>query len=412
MKEKEPMHPRELRIEDFTYDLPAERIAQHPLAERDASKLLVFSGGGIVDHRFGSLAAHLPEGTLLVLNDTRVVKARIVFHRASGARIECMVLEPEDGRPMELALQDLGVSRWWCMVGNAKRWAGETLKVGEGATTLRAERKAQRDGEHLVEFTWEGGSTFGEMLALHGHVPLPPYMKRKDDTDDPARYNTVFAERDGSVAAPTASLHFTPDVLRSLGERGVRSAKVTLHVGAGTFLPVKAERMEGHAMHTEQVRVPRATVELLRDAMGRSPIVPVGTTALRTVESLCWFGDDLLEGRTAQDLNVLQWRPYDRPPKDTRAALDAVLRWMNERELEEVTGHTAVIIAPGYRFRLADGLVTNFHQPSSTLLLLVAALIGEDWRAVYDHALANGYRFLSYGDGSLLWRKTGFGPEQ
>lgn len=406
------MHPRELRIQDFTYDLPVERIAQHPLARRDASKLLVFNGGGIVGDRFGSLATHLPQGALLVLNDTRVVKARIVFHKATGARIECMVLEPEDGRPMELALHDLGVSRWRCMVGNAKRWAGRTLAVGEGAKSFRAERKAHRDGEHLVEFTWNDGSTFGEMIALHGHVPLPPYMERNDDADDPARYNTVFAERDGSVAAPTASLHFTPDVLLSLRERSVRSAKVTLHVGAGTFLPVKAERMEGHAMHTEQVRVPRATVELLRNALGRSPIVPVGTTALRTIESLCWFGDDLLEGRTAPDMNVLQWRPYDRPAKDTRSSLDAVLRWMDERDLEEVSGRTAVIIAPGYRFRLADGLVTNFHQPGSTLLLLVAALIGDDWRDVYAHALANGYRFLSYGDGSLLWRKTGVGPEQ
>lgn len=412
MKQMKHIHPRDLRIEDFTYDLPAERIAQHPLAERDASKLLVFNGGGIQDDRFGSLASHLSEGTLLVLNDTRVVKARIVFHRATGARIECMVLEPEDGRPMEMALQDLGASRWWCMVGNAKRWAGETLVVGEGTTTFRAERKAHREGEHLVQFTWESGSTFGEMLALHGHVPLPPYMKRKEDADDPLRYNTVFAERDGSVAAPTASLHFTPGVLRSLQDRSVPLAKVTLHVGAGTFLPVKAERMEGHAMHTEQVRVPRATVELLRDALGRSPIVPVGTTALRTIESLCWFGDDLLEGRSIRGMDVQQWRPYDQAAKDTSASLEAVLRWMHESNADEVTGRTAVMIAPGYTFRLADGLVTNFHQPGSTLLLLVAALIGEDWRALYDHALANGYRFLSYGDGSLLWRKTGFGPEQ
>jgi len=401
------MHPRELRIEDFTYALPAERIAQHPLAERDASKLLVYRNGTITDDRFSSLASHLPEGTLWVLNDTRVVKARIVFHRSTGARIECMVLEPEDGRPMELALQDRGRTRWWCMVGNAKRWAGETLVSGEGAGRLNAERKAQRDGEHLVEFTWEGGSTFTEILAQRGHVPLPPYMKRSEDVDDPVRYNTVFAEHDGSVAAPTASLHFTPEVLRSLSERPVEMAKVTLHVGAGTFLPVKAERMEGHAMHTEQLRVSRATVELLREAVGMTPIVPVGTTALRTIESVCWFGDDLLAGLAPEEVSVAQWRPYEREPQETRASLEAVLRWMDQHRTVELTGRTAVIIAPGYRFRLADGLLTNFHQPGSTLLLLVAAFIGEDWRGVYAHAMAKGYRFLSYGDGSLLWRKAG-----
>jgi S-adenosylmethionine:tRNA ribosyltransferase-isomerase len=397
------MHPRELRIQDFTYDLPVERIAQHPLAERDASKLLVYKEGGITDDRFGSLAKHLPEGALLVLNDTRVVKARIVSHRATGARIECMVLEPENGRPMELALQDRRMTRWWCMVGNAKRWTGEALTVGQGNKVLRAERKEHRDGEHLIEFSWDNEETFAAMLSAHGHVPLPPYMKRKEDAEDPSRYNTVFAERDGSVAAPTASLHFTPDVLRSLRERRVEMAKVTLHVGAGTFLPVKSERMEGHAMHTEQVRIPRTTVELLRDTIGHSPIVPVGTTALRTIESLCWFGDDLLDGLANEEMNVPQWRPYDPAPKDTRDSLDAVLRWMDDRAVDEVTGRTGVMIAPGYRFRLAEGLVTNFHQPGSTLLLLVAALIGPEWRKVYAHALASDYRLLSYGDGSLLW---------
>ena len=400
------MDPRALRIADFTYDLPSGRIAQHPLDERESSNLLVLRDGRISDHRFGSLAAHLPEGALLVLNDTRVVKARIVFHRSTGARIECMVLEPEGGRPMETALQDRGKSRWWCMVGNAKRWTGDQLTVGKGSNILRAERKEHLDGEHLVEFTWDSVASFSEMLAQHGDVPLPPYMKRSTDHDDPVRYNTVFAERDGSVAAPTASLHFTPAVLRSLEEKRIGMAKVTLHVGAGTFLPVKADRMEGHTMHSEQVRIPRATVQLLHDALGKSPIVAVGTTALRTIESLCWFGDDLLSGRSTEGLHVSQWRPYEREPGDTSASLEAVLRWMDDRVVDEVTGQTSLMIAPGYRFRLAAGLVTNFHQPGSTLLLLVAAFIGNDWRKVYDHALANHYRFLSYGDGSLLWRKA------
>ena len=398
------MHPRDLRIGDYTYALPAEHIAQHPLAERDRSKLLVYKDGRVIDDLSGALMDHLPGNTLLVLNDTRVVKARIVFRRATGGRIECMVLEPEGAIPMEAALQQRGRSRWWCMVGNAKRWTGEKLTFECASARLTAERKDQRNGEHLIEFVWDEDCSFVEVLARYGDVPLPPYMKRRTDADDPVRYNTVFAERDGSVAAPTASLHFTPELLRSLAAKHIRRTKVTLHVGAGTFLPVKAERMEGHRMHSEQVRIPKATVEALRDAWGRSLIVPVGTTALRTIESLCWFGDDLLAGGSATRLSVHQWRPYDQPARDTRASLEAVLRWMVDRAVDEVSGHTSMMIAPGYRFRLADGLVTNFHQPGSTLLLLVAAFLGEDWRKVYDHALGNGYRFLSYGDGSLLWR--------
>lgn len=398
------MHPRDLRIEDFTYALPAERIAQHPLAERDRSKLLVYKDGRMIDDRSGALADHLPGNTLLVLNDTRVVKARIVFRRATGARIECMVLEPEDAIAIEAALQQRGRSRWWCMVGNAKRWTGEKLTLESGHSLLTAERKDQRNGEHLIEFVWDEDCSFVEVLSRHGDVPLPPYMKRGTDADDPVRYNTVFAERDGSVAAPTASLHFTPELLRSLDAKNIRRAKVTLHVGAGTFLPVKAERMEEHRMHSEQVRIPKATVEELLGASGRSLIVPVGTTALRTIESLCWFGDDLLAGGSATHMSVHQWRPYEQPARDHQESLEAVRRWMVDRDLNEVSGHTSLMIAPGYRFRLADGLVTNFHQPGSTLLLLVAAFLGEDWRKVYDHALGNEYRFLSYGDGSLLWR--------
>lgn len=305
---------------------------------------------------------------------------------------------------MEAALLDRATTRWWCMVGNAKRWSGEPIRAEGSPERLSAERKTVKDGEHLVEFSWSDGRTFGQVLADHGHVPLPPYMKREDDADDPARYNTVFAAREGSVAAPTASLHFTDAVLRSLEDRGVRTTRVTLHVGAGTFLPVKSPYMGDHAMHTEQVRIPRSTVELLVRTLGQAPIIPVGTTALRTIESLCWFGDDLLLSSTPRQMEVGQWRPYEADAQDTRAALEAVLRWLEVQGLSEVTGRTAMLIAPGYRFRLADALVTNFHQPGSTLLLLVAAFIGPEWRSVYEHALRNGYRFLSYGDGSLLWR--------
>ena len=399
------MHPNEIRISDFTYELPVDRIAQQPLADRSGSRLLVYREGRITDAQFRSLTEHIPKGSLLVLNDTRVVKAPISFTRATGAVIECMVLEPEEGRTIEKALLDQGTTRWWCMVGNAKRWkAGEVLS-GAGYGELRVVRLAQRDGEYLLEFNWNTSVPFVQLLALRGLLPLPPYMKRLAVAEDDIRYNTVFAVNDGSVAAPTASLHFTPALLKELEGNGVRRANVTLHVGAGTFLPVKSERMMDHAMHTEQLRVPRSTVEmLLASAMSGSPIIPVGTTALRTIESLCWFGDDLLAGQTMKFLSVGQWRPYEQPAESSTASLSAVLDQMDRERVDHVQGSTSLLIAPGYPFRLATGLITNFHQPGSTLLLLVAAFLDPNWRSVYDHALSHGYRFLSYGDSSLLMR--------
>ncbi len=396
------MDPRALRIAEFTYELPPERVAQHPLEQRDASKLLLYRDGTIADALFAELADRLPADTLLVLNNTQVVNARIQLQRATGALIECMLVEPEKGRALESALQDRGRTQWWCLVGNAKRWKGERLERIADGSMLWAERREVMEGRHLVEFSWEGDRAFSEVLADHGEVPLPPYMRRTVEAADRHRYNTVFAQREGSVAAPTASLHFSPHVLEALRQRPVRMAHVTLHVGTGTFLPVKSERMAEHPMHGEQVRIPRSTVAELRDAIGHRAIVPVGTTALRTIESLCWFGDDLLNGADPDHLDVRQWRPYDEGPRDTVDALEAVLRWMNKHRIAEVNGQTSLLIAPGYRFRLAEGLVTNFHQPGSTLLLLVAAFVGDDWRKIYDHALMNNYRFLSYGDGSLL----------
>ncbi|MCB0773079.1 MAG: S-adenosylmethionine:tRNA ribosyltransferase-isomerase [Flavobacteriales bacterium] len=399
-----PLDPRQLAIDDLTYALPEDRIAQHPLAERDGARLLVFRDGGIRDRLFKDLPQELPPDTLLVLNDTKVVHARIRFRRATGALIECMVLSPEKGHPMELALRDRESTRWWCMVGNAKRWKGEELLVEGEGQRLRMARLDQQDGEHLIEFRWEGGSTFLDELDRFGTVPLPPYMRRAAEAEDDRRYNTVFGEHPGSVAAPTASLHFTPGLLEAMAHRGLRSTRVTLHVGAGTFLPVKSPTMEGHHMHSEQVRIPRRAVEQLLGQAGRGPIVPVGTTAVRTIESLYWFGADRVLGFAAHQLAVEQWRPYAGGPEvPVVQALQAVLDLMDREAVDEVAGTTRLLIAPGYRFRLCSGLVTNFHQPRSTLLLLVAALIGPAWRDVYDHALQNGYRFLSYGDGSLLW---------
>ncbi|MBK9420083.1 MAG: S-adenosylmethionine:tRNA ribosyltransferase-isomerase [Flavobacteriales bacterium] len=400
------MDPRNIAIADLTYDLPEDRIAQYPLFKRDEAKILVFRDGQIRDRQFCDLPNELPKNTLLVLNDTRVVHARIPFRRVSGALIECMVLSPEQDRSMEQALQGMSPVRWWCMVGNAKRWKGEELIAEKGGSALKAVRIEFHDGEHLIEFSWDGGGSFLEQLDRSGEVPLPPYMRRTAEVSDDNRYNTVFGERPGSVAAPTASLHFTPEILDAIKSKGISSERVTLHVGAGTFLPVKADTMVDHAMHSEQVRIPRASVVQLLEHLGNGPVVPVGTTALRTVESLYWFGADLALGAEFTQLKVDQWRPYAaKPPVPVDKALRAVLQWLEKNALDAVAGSTNLLIAPGYEFRLADGLITNFHQPKSTLLLLVAAMIGPQWRTVYAHALANGYRFLSYGDGSLLWRK-------
>jgi S-adenosylmethionine:tRNA ribosyltransferase-isomerase len=399
--------PRRIAIDELTYELPEERIAQHPLALRDHSKLLVYHKGTLGDRLFSELPSEVPGNSLLVLNDTRVVHARLTFRRAAGAAIECMVLAPEHDRPMERALNDPSGTHWWCMLGNAKRWKGEELVMHKDGRTLSMRKVADQNGEFLIEFHWPDGERFLEQLDRFGQVPLPPYMRRAAEDHDDARYNTVFAEHPGSVAAPTASLHFTPQVLAALEHKGVRRTKVTLHVGAGTFLPVKSATMQDHHMHSEYVHVPRAAVEDLFAHVGTGPIIPVGTTAMRTIESLYWFGADLALGSDPVHMTVDQWRPYknakDVPVPD---ALRAVLTWMDRHGRDAVAGTTTLLIAPGYRFRLSDALVTNFHQPRSTLLLLVAALIGTDWRKVYAHALQQNYRFLSYGDSSLLWRTT------
>lgn len=397
--------PRTLAIADHSYELPEDRIAQHPLAERDQAKLLVYQGGQVRDRRFVDLPQELPPDALLVLNDTRVIHARIPFRRATGALIECMVLAPEAGRPMEQALNDRNGTRWWCMLGNAKRWKGEELSVELAGQRFTMRRAGQSGGDQLIEFEWTGGGAFLDQLDRYGAMPLPPYMRRAAGVEDDARYNTVFAEHPGSVAAPTASLHFSGPLLQALHGRGIQRTHVTLHVGAGTFLPVKSATMEHHHMHSEQVHVPRSAVRTLLAQWGRAPIVPVGTTALRTIESLYWFGADLAGGARPERMEVDQWRPYGPGPDvPADAALQAVLAWLDRTGADAVAGTTTLLIAPGYRFRLADALVTNFHQPHSTLLLLVAAFIGPRWKEVYAHALAHGYRFLSYGDGSLLWR--------
>ncbi|MFZ1691904.1 MAG: S-adenosylmethionine:tRNA ribosyltransferase-isomerase [Flavobacteriales bacterium] len=405
------MHPSALAIADFTYDLPEDRIAQQPLAERDASKLLVFRDGLISDRHFSELPQAIPPGALLVLNDTRVVNARLIFHRATGGRIEVLCITPSADQPVERAFASTGTCDWRCFIGNAKRWReGEKLVLHADGLELSADRLSSDE----VRFAWQPeGLSFARVLDALGHVPLPPYMKRGDEPADKERYNTVFARNQGSVAAPTASLHFTPALLDALQAKGVESTRLTLHVGAGTFLPVKSERMQDHAMHHEQVRVSREAITTIVDQLGRGPVITVGTTALRTLESLYWHGARLLRGGGGHELDVRQWEPYEQMGEGPSAmeALQAIIHDLDARHEEQVIGRTQLLIAPGYRFRLADALITNFHQPQSTLLLLVAAFVGPQWRSIYQHALGSGYRFLSYGDGSLLWRELSSVPK-
>ncbi len=398
------MDPRELSIFDLTYQLPQHRIAQHPLAQRDAGKLLLYRNGAITDRIFKDLPDLLPESSLLIMNNTRVVNARIVMQRSSGGRIEILVTGPADGSAIGTAFDRCGRIEVQAMIGNGRRWKpGETLSLKNEGLEL----KADRIGHEIVSFQWSPAAlSFAEILQRIGHVPLPPYMARPDEIGDRERYNTVIAKHDGSIAAPTASLHFTPEMLGQFQDRKIRKAEVTLHVGAGTFLPVKAERMADHEMHREHVHLPLATLIALQDQLGRAPIIPIGTTALRTIESVYWYGLKILNGTAGEAMDIDQWEPYGSHDRKVspKEALQAVIDHTRSRGKDQCTGSTRLLIAPNYEFKFADALVTNFHQPQSTLLLLVAAFVGDDWRKIYDHALENDYRFLSYGDGSLLWR--------
>ncbi|GAB3235871.1 S-adenosylmethionine:tRNA ribosyltransferase-isomerase [Hymenobacter seoulensis] len=401
--------PRQLSIHDFTYQLPAERIAPEPLPDRDSSKLLVYRSGELTDRHFQELPGLLPPSSLLVFNDTKVVRARLFARRPTGGMVELFCLEPvAPHRAIEPAMQQTGSCVWKCLVGNGRRWKEgpvtlEFEALGQPAT-LSAERVEQGEGYALVQFSWEPSTLpFAEVLRGAGHLPLPPYLNRADTDVDAIRYQTVYAAHEGAVAAPTAGLHFSDAVLSELSARQIPSARVTLHVGAGTFQPVKAERMDGHPMHGEPISITAATLRTLLAHLPQ-PIIPVGTTSLRTLESLYWLGARLVQQpATSPQWHVTQWQPYEEQPDvPAAAALTALLQHLEASGADSLHATTQLLIAPGYRFRLISGLITNFHQPESTLLLLVAALIGPDWRRVYDHALANNYRFLSYGDSSLL----------
>lgn len=385
-------------INDFTYDLPPDRIALRPLSRRDDSKLLVYQGGNISHENFSQIAEYLSINTLLVMNDTRVIPARLRFRKASGAAIEVFLLNPmAPSTLVQQAMLAQATATWQCTIGNLKRWTpGTTLQLRLQNETITAGLIDRQQG--LVRFTWTGSATFAEIIEQAGETPLPPYLKREVEATDKSRYQTVYAAHEGAVAAPTAGLHFTPELLEKLKEKDVVPARVTLHVGAGTFMPVKTSNAIDHTMHEEQVVVDRSLIEQLLS--GRK-IVSVGTTSLRVLESIYWFGCKLEVDKNA-DFVITQTDPYGALQEvDTRKSLQNVLARVGDGQL---LGRTSIYIYPGYVFHLCDALITNFHQPGSTLMLLVAAFIGEDWKKVYREALDNGYRFLSYGDSSLLIR--------
>lgn len=400
---------RHIDINRFDYDLPDERIAKFPLAERSASKLLVYRGGEISERHFADIGEVLPAGELLVFNNTKVIRARIIMHKPSGARIEVFCLEPHRPADYERAFAVVGRCEWSCIVGNRKKWKEGYVEINfehEGrAEYLRAWLTEDRGRECTVRFEWTAPMTFGQLLEHLGRIPIPPYLNRESEEIDNTRYQTVYSKFEGSVAAPTAGLHFTPELIDAMKERGFEFEEVTLHVGAGTFLPVKDEDAARHPMHTEHFEVRRATVARLLERWGH--ITAVGTTSVRTLESLTALGWRIRTAGTPDADRVIgQWELYDIPSDYTgREALGDLLVWMDREETDRLKAATQIMITPlGYEFRIVHNIVTNFHQPKSTLLLLVSAFVGDDWRRIYDYALSHGFRFLSYGDSSVLMR--------
>jgi len=400
-------HPATLKIEDYTYHLPDERIARYPLSERDASKLLIYQNGQITESTYKHIADYIPANSLLVFNQTKVVNARLLFTKDTGGMIEVFCLEPHSQYPeIQTALLQKNKVWWQCMVGGASKWKhGMVLTVAHEhpAFTLSATVIEKQQSAFTIEFTWDADITFAEVLHYIGKVHIPPYLHRESEQSDELRYQTIYAKEEGSVAAPTAGLHFTNAVFSSFKQKQIDTSFVTLHVGAGTFKPVKSETMAEHDMHTEWIEVDAATIQSLIQNIGS--IIAVGTTSMRTLESLYWIGVKLLDGQSIDaEVAITQWQPYEMQTSATpQEALQAIANYLATHNLQRLITRTQILIAPGYRCRIIKGLVTNFHQPQSTLLLLVAAITNNNWRSIYNHALNNDYRFLSYGDGSLLW---------
>ena len=386
----------EIRISEYDYPLTDERIAKYPLSERDHSKLLVYRDGKVSEDRFFNVGDYIAPHSLLVYNNTRVIPARLVFHKESGARIEVFCLEPLAPRDYQLALSSTNGCTWKCMIGNLKKWKSGVLTNG----VLHAERLSTNGNTHEVRFIWDDANlSFSQLLDGQGELPIPPYLNRPTEESDKTTYQTVYSRIKGSVAAPTAGLHFTESVLADLRKRGIQTTELTLHVGAGTFQPVKTEDANKHVMHTEIISVPRQAIADVKANLGH--IVAVGTTSMRTLESLYFIGEHV------QQLSVPQHEPYEREHTlSTEDSLQALLDYLDATKQDTLHAETQIMIRPGYQFRVVDQLITNFHQPKSTLLLLVSAFVGGDWHTIYDYALAHDFRFLSYGDSSILNRKS------
>lgn len=400
---------QQIRIEDFDYPLPDERIAKFPLPKRDESKLLLYKDGKVSENKFKHITDFLPEGALMVFNNTRVIQARLLFRKETGAQIEIFCLEPVKPHDYALVFQQTESCSWTCLVGNLKKWKeGPLYKeviVGGENVTLKAVKKQTCGDSHLIEFTWNHSScTFADILDAAGVLPIPPYLHRETEKSDLQTYQTVYSKIKGSVAAPTAGLHFTPEVLADIDAKGFGREELTLHVGAGTFKPVKSETIEGHEMHTEFISVRRSTIERIKNNTGK--IVAVGTTSVRTLESLYYIGVALASkpDATAEELIVRQWMPYEAANNRLTAAesLQNILDYLDRHQTDTLVTATQIIIAPGYEFKIVRGIITNFHQPKSTLLLLISAFVKGDWKNIYDYALRHDFRFLSYGDSSLL----------
>ena len=402
---------RALRIADYDYPLPDERIAKHPLAEREQCKLLYYHHGEIEERRFWEVPALLPAHSTLIYNNTRVINARLRFRKETGSTIEIFCLEPVLPRDYEQIFQTTGHCVWQCLVGNSKRWKQgsltQTVTIEGREVTLAATRGEQRGNAWEIAFDWDGEQgqiTFADVLGAIGEIPIPPYLNRGTEESDSTDYQTVYSHIDGSVAAPTAGLHFTDEVLAECDNRGILRRELTLHVGAGTFQPVKSEHIGDHPMHYEFISVPRSVIEDIINAP--SPIIAVGTTSVRTLESLYYIGQILEDNPDADEeaLTVTQWMPYTTPCEiSTKKALQNIVDYLDRHHADTYMGSTQLMIAPGFQYRIVNGMITNFHQPQSTLLLLVAAFVGQDkWRGMYDYAMEHGFRFLSYGDAQLL----------
>lgn len=394
----------------YTYELPEERIAKYPLPERDASKLLVFRNHNIEESIFRNVGSFLPEGAMLVFNNTKVIRARLAMHKSTGANIEVFCLEPTLPSDVQQAFAVTDVTEWKCIVGNSKKWKEgqitHSLTINGKKVVLCAERLSSADNTSIVRFSWNDNSyTFAEIIEHAGVTPIPPYLNRETEDIDNTRYQTVYSEHKGSVAAPTAGLHFTNSILDEIKANGHELVNLTLHVGAGTFKPIQTANVKDHVMHSEHIVVTKESVlSILNNAKAGKKLIAVGTTSVRTLESLYWLGVKHLQKQSIDTL--AQWDAYNLPQNISLVdSFSALMDYLNEHDLEEIHSATQIMIVPGYTMRVVDGLITNFHQPHSTLLLLIAAVVGEEWHRIYDYALSHDFRFLSYGDSSLLMRQ-------